>query len=196
MTRQSWSMLSFALLLAGCASEPPTRIYVLSPPVDDRPSGSTLAGATVLQIRPVVLPDYLDTTDILLRIGTNEIKASPTGRWGERLSQGLDHALAAALVVRLPRDRVELAAASDRSARWVLVTVEAFDVQPDGHSVLKASWRILDPKPDATPLTGSGVFATPAATGPIGDAAIVAAMSQVIGLLADRIAADMEGARS
>jgi len=195
MKRRSWSMALLALLLTGCASDPPARIYVLSPPAEDKPQGSVAVDAPVLQLQRIVLPDYLDTTEILLRIGTNEIKASPTGRWGERLSEGLEHALAAALAARLPQDRVTLASRADRSATRVLVTVDAFDVGPDGHSVLKAGWAILDPNAVTAPRTGSGIFTAPALTGAIGDASIVAAMARTIGQLADRIALEMRTPR-
>ena len=196
MTHRSRAMIGLALLLGGCASDPPTRIYVLSPPADDKPWVTATAAAPALQLQRVVIPDYIDTTEILVRIGPNEIKASTTGRWGERLSQGLEHALAAALAARLLQDRITLKSSSDRSARRLTVIADAFDVQPDGRSVLTASWTILGPNPDVAPRTGSGVFATPAVTGSISDASIVAAMSRAIGLLADRIAIDAELPRS
>jgi uncharacterized lipoprotein YmbA len=185
-------MVALALLLTGCSSDPPAHIYVLSPPAEDKRQDLVTVETPVLELQRIVVPDYLDTTDILLRIGANEIKASPTGRWGERLSQGLDHALSAALVTRLPQDRITLASSSDRSAKRLTVIVDAFDVRPDGRSVLTASWTILDPNPDVAPRTGRGDFATPAASGSTGDASIVAAMSQTIGLLADRIATDAQ----
>jgi len=192
MKGRSWSMAVLGLFLTGCAADPPARTYVLAPPAGDEPQGLVPVGMPVLQLQRIVVPDYLDTTDILLRIGANEIKASPTGRWGERLSQGLDHALGAALATRLPQDRIAVASSSDRSAKRLTVIVDAFDVRPDGRSVLTASWTILDPNPDVAPRTGRGVFATPAPSGSISDASIVAAMSQTIGLLADRIATDAE----
>ena len=46
----------------------------------------------VVELKPVSLPDYLNSTDILLRDGQNELTASPTGRWGERLLARRDRA--------------------------------------------------------------------------------------------------------
>jgi len=189
MKRWSWSMAGAALLLAGCASDPPLRTYVLSTPVNAKAEVSTAPGRPILQLQPVVLPDYLDTTDIVLRRGPNEIEASPTGRWGERLSQGLSHALAADLATRLPQDRITLGSSRDRSDWQILVNVDAFDVQPNGRCILSARWTILKKDGKEVPV-GSGIFITQA-TGindGVGDAALVSAMAGTVGQLADRIA--------
>ena len=39
-----------------------------------------------MRLQRVLIPDYLDTTDIQLRVGAYEIHESATGRFGERLS--------------------------------------------------------------------------------------------------------------
>ena len=92
---------------------------------DSAVSTAGAAAAPVLQLRRVLVPDYLDTTDILLRVGQHELQASHTGRWGERLSVGITHALRADLADRLPKDTVLLGPSADRSARQILVTVDS-----------------------------------------------------------------------
>jgi uncharacterized lipoprotein YmbA len=146
-----------------------------------------------VQLQRILLPDYLDTTDLVLRSGAHELKVSPTGRWGERLSIGLTDALAAALAVRLPQDAVVLDPAGEPAARRVLVDVAAFDVWPDGHCVLAASWTVLARDPAAAAVSGRETFDL-AAGGPAaaGDAAVVAAMAQAVGRLADRVAAAVD----
>jgi uncharacterized protein len=135
----------------------------------------------------VLIPDYLDTTDILLRVGAHEIHESTTGRFGERLSLGVTQALRSDLAARLPLYTVTLAHRAEKPARQILVTVDAFDVWPTGRCVLVADWSILDADQRAVLSTDRGTFTTAAAANP-GDGAIVAAMADAVRQLADRIA--------
>ena len=104
MTRVGLALWLTAALaaLAGCA-EPLRRTYTLGSIGDGQSATRVESQMPVLEIRPVSVPDYLDTRDILIRQGPNEISASTTGRWAERLSFGIAHALAAALAKRLPQ---------------------------------------------------------------------------------------------
>jgi uncharacterized lipoprotein YmbA len=167
-----------------CSSGPLVRSYVLTAAAAPtaQSSGTSVPAPGRLQVRRVLVPDYLDTTDITLRSGPHEVKASTTGRWGERLSEGLTDALAADLAARLPPDSV---------IGQVLVTVEALDLWPDGRCVLAARWRIVDADNAAQVVSGSETFATPGAAARVAsdDASRVAAVAQTVGRLADSIAA-------
>ncbi len=181
--------LALVSLLAGCASHPSRNIYVLNSAADSATSMGGDATAPVLQLERVLVPEYLDTTDILLRVGQHELQASSTGRWGERLSTGVSHALRTDLADRLPRDRVLLGRSADRSARRILVTVDSFDVWTDGHCVLRASWSV-EAANRAEARYGHGTFTAPVAGGATGsDAAVVSSMANVVSQLADSIAA-------
>jgi uncharacterized lipoprotein YmbA len=165
------------------------QIYVLSDAVDAPPDDKAAMGRTELQLERVLVPDYLDTTDILSRVGKHELHASPSGRWGERLSLGIMHALWADLAVRLPQDGVTLARPAERPAREILVTVDAFDVWPNGHCVLAANWRILDTDRTVVLATGSGTFIVPPdRSGKPSDGAVVSAMADALRQLAESIA--------
>jgi uncharacterized lipoprotein YmbA len=139
----------------------------------------------------VLVPDYLDTTEILLRDGRHEIKVDATGRWGERLSEGLTQALAADLAARLPPDSVVLDASS-KAPRQLLINVEALDLWPDGHCVIAADWSIVERGAKTAAITGSGTFDTPAVTGvsSVGDANLVDAIAHTVAQLADAIASN------
>jgi uncharacterized lipoprotein YmbA len=182
--------LAALLLLAGCASGPPPATYVLSAPAepvagvlreDDRP---------VVDLPTVPVPDYLDTSDIFVRDGRNELKSSQTGRWGERLSVGMTHALIVALARRLPNVLVTHSPLSGQPARDVLVDVEAFDTRPDGRCVLTARWTILREDRRTIGSTERGTFVTmaPGTAGSLTDAAIVSAMAAAVEQLADHLA--------
>jgi uncharacterized lipoprotein YmbA len=177
-------------LVAGCISGRARQIYVLNdavatPPLDNKAA----TGRTELQLERVLVPDYLDTTEILARVGEHELQASSSGRWAERLSLGIMHALWADLAIRLPEDRVLFARAPDKAARQILVNVEAFDVWPNGHCVLAANWTILDTDRTVVLAAGRGMFSVPAeGSGKPSDGAVVSAMAEALGQLAESIA--------
>jgi uncharacterized protein len=182
------AVIALLSLFAGCASHPSRNIYVLNSASNSAVSTAGAAAAPVLQLQRVLVPDYLDTTDIFLRVDQHELQASHTGRWGERLSVGITQALRADLADRLPKETVSVGKASDRSARQILVTVDAFDVWADGHCILKANWS-LETEDRAVVKNGQGTFTAPVAGGATGgDGAIVSSMANAVGQLADSIA--------
>ena len=113
-----------------------------------------------------------------------------TGRWGERLSLGITHALEVALARRLPGVLVTHTSMPGQPSVSLLVNVEAFDVHPDGRCVLTARWMIPGDDGQQATISQQGTFVTQAAgtSGPLSDAAIVSAMAGSVDQLADRIA--------
>jgi uncharacterized lipoprotein YmbA len=183
-------VIALLSLLAGCASHPSRNVFVLSGASDPVKSDAG-AAAPMLQLERVLVPDYLDTTDILLRVGQHELQVSHTGRWGERLSAGIARALRADLADRLPKDTVLLGRSADGSARQLRVTVDTFDVWADGHCVLRANWS-LEARNRGVVKNGHGTFTAPVAGGSTGsDAAVVSSMANAVSQLADSIAAAM-----
>jgi uncharacterized lipoprotein YmbA len=184
------ALISVALtfVVAGCISGRPRQIYVLTDAVDTPIDNKAAVGGTELQLERVLVPDYLDTTEILARAGEHELQASASGRWAERLSLGIMHALWADLAIRLPQDRVMLARPAEKSARQILVNVDAFDVWPNGHCVLAANWTILDSDRTVVLASGRGTFVPPDRSGKPSDGAVVSAMAEALRQLAESIA--------
>ena len=189
MRRQSLIVTALVAIVAGCMSQGARRhVYALDAALDTPTTPEAAAGGAELQLERVLVPDYLDTTDLQLRVGAHKIRESSTGRFGERLSLGITHALRSDLAVQLPTDSIALAPA-EKSARQILVTVEALDVWPSGRCVLVANWTILDGDRRAALTTGRGTFVTASRGGDLSsDATIVAAMADAVGQLAQRIA--------
>jgi uncharacterized lipoprotein YmbA len=186
MRRAAFAVLPIAAMLAGCASNPDQSVYVM-PAADSVKAGlQTAAGGLALKVRPVILPDYLDTTDLVTRTGDYKIEASRTGRWGERLSEGVTRSLAADLDNRLQAHVVTDAPTQPPSVQ-IEVTVSAFDVTAAA-SVLVASWTVSWQGDSRPPLTGNGTFTTSVAQ-PGGDLAVIAAMAEAVAELSDSIAA-------
>jgi uncharacterized lipoprotein YmbA len=175
------------VVLSACAGPPPPRTYVLGNPADNRTDTRVETGRPVVEIRPVTVPDYLDSRDILTRRSANELVASTTGRWGERLSVGIARALAGDLARRLPNLVVTTVPPIEPASRQVLVDVVVFEVQPDGTCVLGARWTILGGGRERKIVRSEyNRFVVPA--GSHNDADIAAAMTQAIDKLADGIA--------
>ena len=180
--------LASALALAACGTAgPPPAIYVLGTPATGAQRVEPLTGRPVVEVKPVLVPDYLDVSDILVRQAENTVASSPTGRWGERLSVGMTRALAAGLVRGLPGFIVTTTAPAERPARQILAEVEAFEPRTDGSVVLVARWRVLDGAGRET-LAGERVSSTRPIAG-AGDAAVVAAMTRAVEGFAERVAA-------
>jgi uncharacterized lipoprotein YmbA len=192
--------LPVLLCAAACSSGPPRRIYLLTPPVNptapitNTPSsaGDPMPPKQRLEVRRILVPDYLDSTDILMRSGSDEVKVSATGRWGERLSLGLTHAVAADLAARMPQDSIVLDASSNPQ-RQLRITITALDLWQNGRCVLAANWSIVDQDSSIPVNSGSGTFDNLSASGAttVTDASLVEAVTRTLGNLTDRIAPDV-----
>jgi uncharacterized lipoprotein YmbA len=129
----------------GCGSgSSPPRTYVLGEADDTVAKTEPRLHMPIVEVRPVRVPDFLDTTDIVTRGTGGEIIASQNGRWGERLSVGLTRAIRARMARRLPGLAVTTAARW-ADPRWqVAVDIEGLDVRPGTDSDLAATWTIID----------------------------------------------------
>jgi cholesterol transport system auxiliary component len=185
--RISLITMALTIVVVGCTSAPPLRMYVLGDPASSAPVVPALSGRTVVRLSPVSVPDYLDTEDILIRSGANEVKASPTGRWAERLSVGVTQALTGALAASLPSTVIVTKQPIIPPAQQIVVDIEVFEIRSDGRCLLIARWSILGG--DNLHGLGSGhdTFVEQAADA--SDAAIASAMTRAIDRLATQIVA-------
>jgi uncharacterized lipoprotein YmbA len=200
MTRRAGSWLPLLLCAAACSSGPPRRTYLLTPPID--PAAPTMTPSTAgdpsapqrMEVRRILVPDYLDSSDILMRSGNDEVQISTTGRWGERLSLGLTHAMSADLAARMPQYSIVQDGSSNPS-RQLRITITALDLWPNGHCVLAANWSIVDQDSSIAVTSGSAKFDNLNAGGTaiVTDASLVEAVARTLGKLADRIVPDAEG---
>jgi uncharacterized lipoprotein YmbA len=190
MTRVVGWVVALAYLLPGCVSSPEQSVYVLSVPARFQPGPPVSSAGLVLQVRPVILPDYLDTTDMMTRSAQYGVKASRTGRWGERLSEGVTQALRVDLGQLLPA-YVVTDGPTETPALRLEVAVDAFDVTQVS-SVLTASWSITTADDTRARFISHGTFIS-SLGGTGGDPAMVTAMAETIAKLADAVAATTSG---
>ena len=180
--------LLLASLLA-CASDGiHVREYVLTPPAASASSAPTGARVRELVVGPVVLPPYLRRSEIVTRVGDNELHASDAHRWGEDLAQGLARVVAENLAMLAPNRRVSafpsraLGSDDDR----VSIEVARFEQMPDGSVALEARWELVQGN-DASPLAVRSASFSEQISGS-DPAAIVEAMSRAAAQLSHEIA--------
>jgi uncharacterized lipoprotein YmbA len=194
--QRSLVLLVLNSVVAACISSPEPATYVLSHAVDFTKETESASGP-VVQLRRVLVPEYLDTTDMIERVGQYQLKSSSTGRWGERLSLGITHALGSDLASRLPKNTVTFDHPAEKSVSQILVGVDRFDVWGDGHCVLTANWSILETHSGAVLTEGRGNFVTmPMRGASPSDGAIVAGMADAVSELADSITLAAKGIAS
>jgi uncharacterized lipoprotein YmbA len=189
MRLRALALVSLIPVGTGCLSHHEYRqVYTLDAAIETRTPAGAVAERPVMQLQRVLVPDYLDTTDIVLRTGTHEIRESTTGRFAERLSLGIARALRADLASQLPQYTIALAQSGIRTNRLLLVNVDTFDVWPTGRCVLIADWTLTDADRRVSLAADRGTFTSGAAGVNPGDGAVVSAMADAVRQLAESIA--------
>ncbi len=180
------------LSLAGCAS-PPLRLYTLGVPSDANVSEPHLsARATTIAISRIILPDYLDSQDIITRQG-EEILRSTRSRWATRLSIGVTDLLTNVLSNKRPSELITDQPLADVVTMRVQIDISRFDVDANGVATLDATWAVL-PRDPNQPLTRERTHLV--ATGAVGtDAQVAALMRELVIRLADRVNTTIPPAR-
>ena len=141
-------------------------------------------GGTPVALDGIELPPGVDRREIVSKGEDHTFKVSGSSLWASPLEEMVIHTLAFDLAGRLPEGMVVLPGQARPSAlRALYVTFEEFTVQPNGDFVLDARWVVT--APGAPEMVGRERVTLPGTgTEP---AQIVAAMSNALGQLADRI---------
>jgi uncharacterized protein len=182
--------LALLFLLAACGGSPPTRFFTLDP--IGSPIGGVARNVGAVTVGQVTLPAMLDRLSFVTREDANRISVSDQDRWAAPLEGMIRHVLAADLARRLPAGAV--VAPGDPvppGARSVTLTIREFLGDASGHVALDADWAISRGNRDDAPIHRETITRE-AGSGDAG--AVAAAMSQALGVLADRIAAALQAA--
>jgi uncharacterized lipoprotein YmbA len=181
------------LTLTACASSPPTRFFALdvaapaSSSAQDRASGMS----DPVKIDAVHIPPALDRESLVRGESGNQLEISSQDRWAGDLGEMIRRVLTQDLAARLPSGMV-IAPESPAppSARGIVIDIMTFQPQA-GEVVLDADWTLLQGTQSNPVLRRSLHLTAPAAASAQGQAA---SMSDLLGQLADRMAADLEKA--
>lgn len=133
-----------SLLFVSPASDTSRRFVLTSLPSTE--TINVTPGTSRVDVVHVKIPAYLFNSSLAVRKGTNEIVYVPGTLWAERLNIGIPRVLAANLSSLLLSEQIRVAVgSSEETAREIGVTIEQFDVSPNGQAVLVAKWRIFCP---------------------------------------------------
>src|SRR5205814_1036365 len=98
-------LVAFAIvLLAACASSPPSHFYTLTGPAAPAARGSGLS----LVVGPVAIPAAVDRPEIVVTVGENEVWIDEFNRWVAPLADGIGLATAANLGAELMTQQATL----------------------------------------------------------------------------------------
>ena len=154
--------LAACLMLCGCINlDPqadPTRFYILSSQTGPAASSDNSQG-TVLGLKAIDLPTYLQSTRIPTRRGANEITYSEFHRWGENPKSAISRVLAENLASRSAIGTVHTVPWPDGAIHdfELHVTLVRFEGEQSGRVALEANWAIFNPEDDSLLKNGSTV---------------------------------------
>jgi uncharacterized protein len=168
------------LLQSACTSVNPA-LYTLAVV----PGPVRRGGPRLIELRSVSLPRYLERSQIVRSSENYRLDVLGNDWWGEPLDAMIGRTLARALAQRLPGSTVYLenGAISAEPAATVQVNVQRLDQTAGGAVRLVAQFAVVRRSSD----TRGATIEMPVRGATTAD--LVAAMSEAIGQLADRIAA-------
>ena len=129
-----------ALSLAACAA-PPLRLYTLAQSPVSADARPLPRRAAVVEVDRLVLPDVLDSDDIVLTDG-DVVKRSRTGRWASRLSLLATDLVTSRLAMRAPDTLVTDQWPAREPDYRVMIHIARLDVTSKGRALLDAEWEI------------------------------------------------------
>lgn len=134
-------ILVLVTLLSACGSTTPVRHYVLEAQATSNP---TPAEVPRLSLGEIVLPDYLNRSQIVRRETGGRLLLNDVERWAEPLADGFRRILAENLARQLGGDKVTLRPlpANEDSGYSLTIDVHQFEAGPDGQVTLTVHWSL------------------------------------------------------
>jgi uncharacterized protein len=178
---------SAMILLSACASHP-DHFYILS----TQPAGAAEARTSPVALAAlrVTLPSVVDRPEMVLNTSADDVIVQEHQRWAAPLADLVTQTLARDLERR--RSDLLVADSSVNRTSGSVIKIDVDVVQLTVHrgrqASIEAHWRILDPR-TGKEAVGGDVFSAP--LGQDDYAAVAQALSQCLGLLADRLAATL-----
>ena len=189
--RPAWVLVLCSVVLLGlygCASSPPTRLYVFPSLTEAETALPVAQRELTLGVGPVTLHPYLDRPQIVTRASRARLVLGEFDQWGAPLRDSVTRSLAENLALLVPTERVVLHPWSRTTVLDYQVTVDVlqFDAGPGGEVVLATRWQILNADEKALVMRTSRLTA---AAGGHDYEATVTAMGRTLDALSREIAA-------
>jgi len=171
-------------LLCACATRPADHFYILNP----QPQGANAARAPApaqVMLR-VTLPSLVDRSEMVLNTSADGVIVLEHERWAAPLADLMTQTLARDLE-RRRGDILVTNRAIDGKIKMIVDVVQ-MTVRRGQQASIEAHWRIIDADAGKN-LVGGDVFNAP--LGQESYAAVAQALSDCLGLLADRLAGEL-----
>jgi uncharacterized protein len=182
-----WHVAAVLWVLGGCSSSPPVHFYTLDPV--ESPHAVTARSSALVQVGAVHLPSELDRKTLVAQSAPNSLTISDQDRWGAPLADMFRRVLTQDLIQRVPQGQVIMPEGTAPSGtKLVSIDILRFQREPGDIVVLDGSWTVSTAGADDPGIQHPLELKTP--VGQDGAAAQARAMSQLMGLLADTIAAE------
>ncbi|RDU96005.1 hypothetical protein DWV00_25485 [Trinickia dinghuensis] len=180
--------------LTACGHSPPTRYFSLDAVPPSAPLSTDAAHMAPVQLGAVRIPASLDRPEIVAQDAQYRLSIRENDHWGAPFAQMIRSTLAQDLLARLPPGSFVLPGApAPPGARGIVVTVLDLRANAQGEMTFEGSWTLTAGENATAVMTQEVSLTEPM---PSGDsAAIAAALSRVVGRLADRIAASLAAQR-
>lgn len=190
------SATALAILVAvtgGCAHSPPTRYVTLS--AETTTASRVATPLPPVQLTAVHIPAELDRPEVVTQDSANQLTVHDTERWGAPLAQMMRRTLAQDLLARLPANAfIPPDAPAPPDTRTLVVTVLNCEADANGTLTLQVSWALLSGHPSHATQTQQVTLTSEMKNRDA--SAQAAALSQLLGQLADRITASIAAAKS
>jgi uncharacterized lipoprotein YmbA len=135
------------LLLAGCASSPPSKFYVLNPitPTDATGQYKANLGGKMISIGPVNVPAYVNRPQMVERVSPEELRLMEFERWAEPVEKAVTLTLQDNLTELLGDKGYTFFKWNEfkQSNYQLIVQVTRLDGAPGGKFGLTARWALL-----------------------------------------------------
>lgn len=201
------SLLCVTLLtiLSGCSFLKPandqTHNYLLTAMPWPEPSAG-VSPPCIVRVLPVEVPNYLQTSDMVIRTGTNEVVFTKFNQWAEPLDAGIRRVLAQNLCdFRGIQEALTDEPAPARQNPYIIsvhiLECEGSDINGRGSILFSASWEISQGEEQTTTLA-HGIFRAPPSSWNPGDydgmvSQLSGAIGDLSGILAQAISAQANG---
>lgn len=179
------------LLIAACATTPPTHFYTLSAEAPETPSDIAPDQRRIIGVGPIAVSPYLERNQIVKRTSATRLDVNDINHWAEPIETNISRIIATNLGRLMPDTQPIVRPWADADVEHhVLVNVTRFDADPAGNVLLEADWGIRLESRQRMPLIRHASI-TQATLGE-DYAAITHAMSLALARLSEQIALELK----
>ncbi|MBL6766088.1 MAG: membrane integrity-associated transporter subunit PqiC [Verrucomicrobiae bacterium] len=154
-------------------------------------SGNANRPALAVAVMPVVIPDFLKRSNIIMRKSADELDISPFSRWAEPLENGIARVVAQNLTTLLNSRFIRTSdqRATRKDELQLNINVIEFTTSPTGEARVVIESKLIGPDGQSVVTASRTRLTTPPAAEPADTAKAVAALSDTLRQYAEQLAA-------